>query len=678
VPRRPAQKAIDFVTTPNFAELGLAEPLLRALSDAEYTHPTPIQAKSIPALLEGRDLLGLAETGTGKTAAFVLPLLHRLTAEGGRPQPGAPRALILAPTRELAIQIGESIHAYGRHVRISHTVIFGGVGQRPQVTAIARGVDILVATPGRLLDLIDQRHLRLDKIRTFILDEADRMLDMGFVRDVRRILKLVPAERHTLLFSATMPQDIAQLAADMLKDPVRVEIARAGKTVDRIDQKVIFISAGAKREALARLLQDPAMRRVIVFTRTKRGADRVSKAIEHIGIGVHAIHGNKSQGQRQSALDSFRKGFTRVLVATDIAARGIDIDEITHVINYELPNIPESYVHRIGRTARAGAEGVAIALCAPDEREYLRDIERLTGTRLSVVSAAGFIEGPAISEAPGEPAEEEGARHNGASRPPRDRAPRDGAPRRERSRHEARPHREERTGAPRRSGAPHGGRNGPRHGDRPNRDGDAPRDGARHADRQHGHAPRHGDARRGNDAPHDGARHSERPNGHGHAPRDRDARRAGDEPRNGARHGERSNGHGHAPRDRDARRTGDAPRSHPRHGDRPHGNGHASRSGEGRHAGGAARDSGRHGERSNGNGRPQRNADTRHAGDAQRNLAPGKDAPQPWRNWTRGSGVHDEETRRDRSPARPPHKRNRDRQRDGGQGRGRAAPRAER
>jgi ATP-dependent RNA helicase RhlE len=427
-----AQKAIGFVTTPTFAALGLAEPLLRALSDAEYTIPTPIQARSIPALLDGRDLLGLAETGTGKTAAFVLPLLQRLAAQGGRPQPGAPRALILAPTRELAIQIGESIAAYGRHVRISHTVIFGGVGQRPQVAAIARGIDILVATPGRLLDLIEQRHVRLDQIRTLVLDEADRMLDMGFVRDVRRILKLVPAERHALIFSATMPRDIAQLAAEILINPLRVEIARAGKTVDRIDQRVMFIPAGAKRDALARLLQDPAMRRVIVFTRTKRGADRVCSAIEHIGIGVHAIHGNKSQGQRQAALESFRKGFTRVLVATDIAARGIDIDEITHVINYELPNIPESYVHRIGRTARAGAEGVAIALCAPDEREYLRDIERLTGRALTVIGAPGIAERPLALETPRTPATNGHGRHNSASRAPRAGAAHNGARRGER------------------------------------------------------------------------------------------------------------------------------------------------------------------------------------------------------------------------------------------------------
>ena len=623
MPRHSAQKAIGFVTNPTFDALGLAEPFLRALNDAEYTHPTPIQAKSIPALLEGRDLLGLAETGTGKTAAFVLPMLQRLVAEGGRPQPGAPRALILAPTRELAIQIGESIKTYGRHVRVSHTVIFGGVGQRPQVSAIARGVDILVATPGRLLDLIDQRHLRLDEVRTFVLDEADRMLDMGFVRDVRRILKLVPAKRHALLFSATMPRDIAQLAAEILKDPLRVEIARAGKTVDRIDQRVIFIPAGAKREALARLLQDPAMRRVIVFTRTKRGADRVCQAIEHIGVGVHAIHGNKSQGQRQAALESFRKGFTRVLVATDIAARGIDIDEITHVINYELPNIPESYVHRIGRTARAGAEGVAIAFCAPDEREYLRDIERLTGRTLTVISAPGLPEGAAAEEAPAQPATNGHASHNGA------RAHRDAAPRRERPEKARgrpdRPHREERHGAPRKDRSEHrqnGRRNG--HGDAARSDGPAAssRDGAPRFDRQNGESrpPRNGEGRP--------QRHAER--------------RHGEHPHRGREDGHRS--------------------------DRRHGDGHAPQNGERPHHG---RNRGSRAEHRNGDA--PRNGDTHATAAPPRKGEAGVEAPQPWRNWTRGGGVYSEETRRDPSPARPPHKRGSYGRRDGSQGRGRAA-----
>jgi ATP-dependent RNA helicase RhlE len=502
------------VTTTTFAELGLAEPLLRALNDAQYTTPTPIQAQSIPVLLEGRDLLGLAETGTGKTAAFVLPMLHRLAAEGGRAYPGSPRALILAPTRELAIQIGESIAVYGRNINLSHTVIYGGVGQRPQVNAIGRGVDILVATPGRLLDLIDQRHLRLNQVQTFVLDEADRMLDMGFVRDVRRILKMVPSKRHSLLFSATMPDDIAKLAAEFLSNPARVEIARTGKTVDRIDQRVMFLSTAAKRDMLGHMLQDPELRRVIVFTRTKRGADRVSKAVEMMGVGVHAIHGNKSQGQRQSALDSFRKGFTRVLVATDIAARGIDIDEITHVINYELPNIPESYVHRIGRTARAGASGIAIAFCAPDEREYLRDIERLIKRRLDVVSAPAGMERSASRDvASASTADESESRADAPERRPARGRPHQNGPRPQRD--GERPRRDAGSradgGRPRRDGD--GARNGAPRGDRPRREGDAPRNGdsprngaQRSGERRHadGHAPRNGHSPRNGDAPRSG------------------------------------------------------------------------------------------------------------------------------------------------------------------------------
>ncbi len=626
------------MTTQTFAELGLAEPLLRALNDAQYIHPTPIQAQSIPALIAGRDLLGLAETGTGKTAAFVLPLLQRLAEEGGRPQPGSPRALILAPTRELAIQIGESIHAYGRHLRISHTVIFGGVGQRPQVNALARGVDILVATPGRLIDLLEQRHLRLNQVRTFILDEADRMLDMGFVRDVRRILKGVPTERHSLLFSATMPSDIAQLAAEILKNPLRVEIARAGKTVDRIDQQVIFVPSAAKRDVLARLLQDAEMRRVIVFTRTKRGADRVCQAIEHMGVGVHAIHGNKSQGQRQSALDSFRKGFTRVLVATDIAARGIDIDDITHVINYELPNIPESYVHRIGRTARAGADGIAIALCAPDEREYLRDIERLTGRRLTVVASGG---GDRVStnEALNQPVEHAPAAEGEA------RAERGTPPRRE-GRERGRP--------------AHGAR--PRNGEaRRGERGDAPR-----GERREGHAPRNGASpHRGRDgAPRGdrGDRSEHAPRGEAHAHRGRDS----------GQRAEHRNGDGRGPRDGAPRadrgereeRTSRAGAPHHRGRDGAaradhrggNGNGHAARQGEQRRGSNAPR-----------NGDGSRAAGAPHGGE------PGKDTPQPWRNWTRGSGVSSGEARRDGGNGRPTRKRPDDRRRDGGQSRGRDA-----
>jgi ATP-dependent RNA helicase RhlE len=387
--------------TASFNDLGLVEPLMRALTASGYTTPTPIQAGTIPLLMKGNDVLGLAETGTGKTAAFVLPLLQRLSSDPTVPQFKGCRALILAPTRELAVQIGDSIAVYGKHLNIKHTVIFGGVGSRPQINAVQRGVDIVVATPGRLLDLVSSRHLNLGGVSFLVLDEADRMLDMGFIRDVRKIVKMVPAKRQTLLFSATMPHDIAALAAEILYNPQRVEVARAGKTVDRIDQRVHFVETKQKRTALIALLKDPALARVIVFTRTKRGADKVTQGLHDAGISAYAIHGNKSQGARQQALDTFKAGRTRVLVATDIAARGIDVDDITHVINYELPNIPESYVHRIGRTARAGSQGIAIALCAGDERAYLRDIERLTKKPLTV---GGSI--PGIADVPAEVAYE--------------------------------------------------------------------------------------------------------------------------------------------------------------------------------------------------------------------------------------------------------------------------------
>jgi ATP-dependent RNA helicase RhlE len=386
-----AAETHDKVATENgFASLGLTGAILKAVAETGYTTPTPIQAAAIPPLLKGRDLLGLAETGTGKTAAFALPIIQRLVADSQDRTPRKCRVLILAPTRELAIQIAESLATYGKYTTLTHTLIFGGVGANPQMRAMQKGVDFVVATPGRLLDLIASRNIFLDEVTHFVLDEADRMLDMGFIHDVRRIVKLLPKSRQSLLFSATMPDDIAKLAAEMLNNPQRVEVARAGKTVDRIAQSVHFVGAKEKRAALAALLQDPEMRRVIVFTRTKRGANRVADTLDVAGITSVAIHGNKSQNARQAALEQFRKGDARVLVATDIAARGIDIDDITHVINYELPNIPESYVHRIGRTARAGAEGAAIALCAPDERPYLRDIERLTKTQLT---DAGAVKG---------------------------------------------------------------------------------------------------------------------------------------------------------------------------------------------------------------------------------------------------------------------------------------------
>jgi ATP-dependent RNA helicase RhlE len=373
------------VTSQSFTELGISEPLLRALADADYQNPTPIQAKAIPLLLDGLDLLGIAQTGTGKTAAFTLPLLHNLEEDNQRAGQRCARALILAPTRELVIQIADSIKTYGRHMRMRSVVVMGGVGQRPQVDALKRGVDILIATPGRLIDLITQGHADLSQTEYLILDEADRMLDMGFIRDVRRIIEKLPEERQTLLFSATMPGEVAKLSRDILYQPKRVEIEAKSITVDRIDQRVHHLDTGAKATRLAELLAEPDFQRVMVFTRTKHGANKVVKHLERDGVSAEAIHGNKSQGARQRALDNFREGRTRVLVATDIASRGIDIDDVSHVINYELPNVPESYVHRIGRTARAGADGIAISFCDSSERSHLRSIERLIKRSLIVV-----------------------------------------------------------------------------------------------------------------------------------------------------------------------------------------------------------------------------------------------------------------------------------------------------
>jgi ATP-dependent RNA helicase RhlE len=367
-----------------FTNLGVTAPLARALASENHSVPTPIQLEAIPLILAGRDLLGVAQTGTGKTAAFVVPILQALAL---RPEPAKAkmtRALILAPTRELALQIGERIAAYGRYTGLRHTVVLGGVGQTPQVKTLARGIDILVATPGRLLDLVGQGHVLLAGVGFFVLDEADRMLDMGFIRVVRKIVALLPKKRQSLLFSATMPAEIAALAGDMLTAPVRIDVSPAAPTVERIDQRVFFIDAPAKRTLLESLLIDPALARVLVFTRTKNGANRVAAQLARSGVAAEAIHGNKSQGARQRALDGFRSGRARVLVATDIAARGIDVDGITHVINYDLPNIAESYIHRIGRTARAGASGIAYSFCDPSERPHLRQIEALTKRRLHV------------------------------------------------------------------------------------------------------------------------------------------------------------------------------------------------------------------------------------------------------------------------------------------------------
>jgi ATP-dependent RNA helicase RhlE len=371
----------------SFADLALIEPIRRALSLENYQQPTPIQARAIPPLLSGRDLCGIAQTGTGKTAAFTLPMLQRLAAEAAPRHRLSPRALVLAPTRELAIQIGDSFSVYGRFLSLRHAVIFGGVGQQPQVAALAAGVDILIATPGRLLDLMAQGHLRLDRVSIFVLDEADRMLDIGFIRPIRRIVAALPKVRQSLCFSATMPPEVAKLCDDILRDPLRVEVTPVASTAERIDQRVFFVDAAQKRGLLAALLRDRAVARALVFTRTKHGANRVAEQLSRGGVHADAIHGNKSQSARQRAIAGFRDGRLRVLVATDIAARGIDIDGITHVINYELPNVPETYVHRIGRTARAGAAGTAISFCDQAERGSLRDIEKLTRRSLTVIDA---------------------------------------------------------------------------------------------------------------------------------------------------------------------------------------------------------------------------------------------------------------------------------------------------
>ncbi len=374
----------------DFRGLELAQPILRAISDEGYTTPTPIQLKSIPALLKGRDLLGVAQTGTGKTAAFALPLLHRLAEHAGAARRGQPRALILAPTRELAGQINDSFRSYGRHLRLRSSVVFGGTAIRPQIRALSQGVHVLVASPGRLLDLMNQGHLRLDGIETFILDEADRMLDMGFLPDVKKIIAALPAERQTLLFSATMAKSVEGLADGLLSDPLRVEIAAPASTVEKVVQRVMFVPKDKKRALLSELLNDESIRRVLIFTRTKHGADRVARHLRRGGIQSDAIHGNKAQHARQRALKSFCSGRIRALVATDIAARGIDVEGVTHVINFDLPNEPESYVHRIGRTARAGAGGIAISFCDADERAYLRDIERTIRQNVPVVEDHPF------------------------------------------------------------------------------------------------------------------------------------------------------------------------------------------------------------------------------------------------------------------------------------------------
>lgn len=371
-----------------FTDLKIIKPILDALNEEGYTKPTPIQQGAIPHILAGKDLLGCAQTGTGKTAAFAIPMLQLLAkpktmaSAGQRPI----RALILTPTRELAIQIQESFNAYGRHLRIKNLVVFGGVNQNPQTDALKRGVDVLVATPGRLLDLISQGFVRLNEIEIFVLDEADRMLDMGFVHDVKRIITKIPAIRQTLFFSATMPQEIQSLANSILKNPEKVEVTPESTTADTIEQTLFYVEKENKRSLLAHILADKSIETALVFTRTKHGADKVVKDLLRIGVKAEAIHGNKSQNARQRALSNFKNRETRILVATDIAARGIDVDEMTHVINYELPNVPETYVHRIGRTGRAGASGIAFSFCDNEETAELRDIHKMLGRSIPLDS----------------------------------------------------------------------------------------------------------------------------------------------------------------------------------------------------------------------------------------------------------------------------------------------------
>jgi ATP-dependent RNA helicase RhlE len=392
-----------FVPSITFATLGLAEPFLRALDRERFHQPTPIQAAAIPPLLAGRDLLGVAQTGTGKTAAFALPMLQHLVARPAAPHRFATRALILAPTRELALQIEESLHRLGGEPRRRVVAILGGVSRFMQVQRMRSGADIVVGTPGRICDLMSTGELKLNAVSHFVLDEADRMLDLGFIRDIRRIVAALPAERQSSLFSATMPAEVGRLAETLLRNPVRIDVARTAPVELPIEQHVHFVDATGKRALLGRLLADPALSRVIVFTRTKRSADRVAETLDTGGFRVSALHGNKSQPARQKALEQFRSGRARVLVATDIAARGIDVTGISHVINFDLPAQPEDYVHRIGRTARAGASGVAISFCDAAEHGTLRAIERMTGTAIKIAGGSPHAPQPARKQVPPPP-----------------------------------------------------------------------------------------------------------------------------------------------------------------------------------------------------------------------------------------------------------------------------------
>ncbi|WPP04597.1 DEAD/DEAH box helicase [Methylocella tundrae] len=404
----------------DFSGLGLAAPLLLALNKLGYTAPTPIQAQAIPHLMTGRDLVGIAQTGTGKTAAFALPILHHLITHPQQAPRGGARVLVLSPTRELASQIAESFRSLGSEMQLSVQVVFGGVPHGAQIRALQRGLDVLVATPGRLVDHLDAGAAHLGKTEFFVLDEVDQMLDLGFVKSIRRVVGTLPKRRQNLFFSATMPTEIAKLAGELLNDPVQVSVTPVAKTADRVNQQVLFVETHRKRDVLVDLLSDAGMARTIIFTRTKRGADKVTQHLDATGIAAVAIHGNKSQNQRERSLAAFRAGRVRALVATDIAARGIDIDGVTHVVNFDLPEVPEAYVHRIGRTARAGAEGVAISLCDGAERDLLRNIERLTRLNLPTQDRRA---------APGSPEAKPPARSATSPRPQQDRRPGPGASR---------------------------------------------------------------------------------------------------------------------------------------------------------------------------------------------------------------------------------------------------------
>lgn len=407
----------------SFQQLGLIEPVLKSLESEGYSTPTPIQQQAIPLVLAGKDLLGCAQTGTGKTAAFAIPVLQLLHKTNTQDKSRKIKALVLTPTRELAIQIDESFKAYGSNLPLKHLVIFGGVPQNPQTAALQRGIDILVATPGRLLDLVNQGYIDLKHLQIFVLDEADRMLDMGFIHDVKKIIARIPEKRQSLFFSATMPSEIVKLADTILKNPAKVEVTPVSSTADTINQSVFYVSKPDKKKLLIHILKEKSIRSALVFTRTKHGADKVAKDLQKSGISAEAIHGNKSQNARQRALNNFKSGETRVLVATDIAARGIDVEDLSHVINYELPNIPETYVHRIGRTGRAGADGIALSFCDHEEAPYLKDIQKLISRAVPVNNDHPYaaditvsLPAPALKPVPQQHRRPDNKRHNRYSR----------------------------------------------------------------------------------------------------------------------------------------------------------------------------------------------------------------------------------------------------------------------